>query len=376
MKKFLSFLIVLFATFFCLNSVFADEYKSYDYTFASDFTEGNNQQQSIIRCEYFNAEKAKSYIVDFFYKRIEGYGYKFWVDLTDGNTLVDANARDESVKVPGAISYFYLQDYILSTQDCPLYAAPYGNSYIFYNENNQEVEYSLELFKKKYNKDFCFYEFPNPSNEKWSMIIHKSPESFQGFKNEYTGAACPKYIGMELRMFLSGTFSEMGKAYDIVVAGDTIDVGRDCSLKYVPEFIDANPIYNFETSEFNCYVGNLTEKIDLNKDISIIDPNGEINYEGFFDDDVKKFISDAYFYIEIIAFVLVIAFSIRDYMNVIINSNQDEMKKSNSKLVKRIAILVIIILLPSLVRLLFRTFKVDIFGTNDPLGNNLRRENK
>ena len=74
----------------------------------------------------------------------------------------------------------------------------------------------------------------------------------------------------------------------------------------------------------------------------------------------------AYFIIEIIAILIAIALTIKDYAVAILNSNADEIKKANKNLITRLIVIIILLLLPSLINLLFKVFNIKAFNS-DPL---------
>ena len=87
----------------------------------------------------------------------------------------------------------------------------------------------------------------------------------------------------------------------------------------------------------------------------------------FFDSETSKFIKNAYFYLEILAALIIIGLTAKDYAVSILNSNQDEMKKSSSRLLTRIILLVVILVLPAIIKLVINLFNIEGFNYKDPL---------
>lgn len=75
-------------------------------------------------------------------------------------------------------------------------------------------------------------------------------------------------------------------------------------------------------------------------------------------------IKTAYFFLEILSIIIVVVLSVLDYSKTILSDNQDEMKKSNQKLVKRLIILVVIFLLPAIINMTLKVFNIEVEGFN------------
>lgn len=80
-------------------------------------------------------------------------------------------------------------------------------------------------------------------------------------------------------------------------------------------------------------------------------PDGDVEFT-----ELGQFMNDLFSLIKILTPVLVIALSTIDYVKAIASSNADEMKKANSRTVKRLVIGLIIFVLPFLLEVLFRLF--------------------
>lgn len=84
-----------------------------------------------------------------------------------------------------------------------------------------------------------------------------------------------------------------------------------------------------------------------------------------FTDEMVDIIKTAYFIIEMVGLAILIVFSALDYIKVFMGDNADELKKSNSKFIKRLIILVVLFLLPALVNVMLRLFKIDYVEGTD-----------
>ena len=93
---------------------------------------------------------------------------------------------------------------------------------------------------------------------------------------------------------------------------------------------------------------------------------GELDCDTLFA-DMADIIKDAYFILEIISILIVVIRTALDYSKVFLSDDKDQLKKANDKLIKRIVILIIILLLPALVNLFLRIFKIEGFNSENPL---------
>ena len=98
---------------------------------------------------------------------------------------------------------------------------------------------------------------------------------------------------------------------------------------------------NGDSGDFNC------KTIFVKKE----SPDGDVEFT-----ELGKFMNDLFALIKIATPVLVIALSTIDYVKAISSSNADEMKRANSRIVKRLVIGLIIFVLPFLLEVLFRLF--------------------
>ena len=73
---------------------------------------------------------------------------------------------------------------------------------------------------------------------------------------------------------------------------------------------------------------------------------------------------------EIIALILLVGLTVLDYAKVIMSGEQDEMKKSNKRLLTRIIIAALILLLPMLIKLILGVFHIEGIGSGDPTDPN------
>lgn len=93
---------------------------------------------------------------------------------------------------------------------------------------------------------------------------------------------------------------------------------------------------------------------------------GNIECEDIFDEETKEFISFIYFIITIAAIVLTIIMSVKDYAGVIINGDQDGIKKCNGKLIKRLLLVILLLLLPAIIKFVLNIFDIPFFNSDNP----------
>lgn len=105
----------------------------------------------------------------------------------------------------------------------------------------------------------------------------------------------------------------------------------------------------------------------VTRDNPIIDVDTEFTCNSIFTPEIADLIRKAYFAIEIIAIIILIGLSSLDYAKVILSGEQDEMKKTNQKLIKRLIIVVVIFLLPALINLILRVVHIEGFDSEHPL---------
>ena len=125
--------------------------------------------------------------------------------------------------------------------------------------------------------------------------------------------------------------------------------------------------YTFET-DFN--EEKLSQQLKLNinkmaKDIINVDTRTKFDC-GILSEFASE-IKTGYFIIEMLSIVLIVALSALDYAKIIMNDNQDEFKKENKKLVRRIILLVSLFLLPAILNFILGIFHIEGFNSDDPL---------
>ena len=140
---------------------------------------------------------------------------------------------------------------------------------------------------------------------------------------------------------------------------DTMDkVSKECNVKYNTGIsfdvekatVDMRAVYNDVLKARHA-------KIDFTSQYDC----------GIFNKEITDMIQTGYFIIELLAVVILVTFSILDYSKVILNGDADQMKKSNGNLFKRIVIVVVIFLLPAILNVALKLFKIEGFDSEQPL---------
>lgn len=106
---------------------------------------------------------------------------------------------------------------------------------------------------------------------------------------------------------------------------------------------------------------------DINHKRPIVDTESTFDCDSIFTKELVDLITGAYFVIEIGSIVITIVLTVLDYAKVILNSDQDGMKKSNKKLLTRLIIVVVLFLLPALVNFTLKLFNIEGFNSEHPL---------
>ena len=90
-------------------------------------------------------------------------------------------------------------------------------------------------------------------------------------------------------------------------------------------------------------------------------------YDCSFLTDVAGIIGDAYFILEMAGLAILVVLSVMDYLKVFLSDNADELKKANSRFIKRLIVAVLLFLLPALVNFSLRIFKIEGINSDHPL---------
>lgn len=123
-----------------------------------------------------------------------------------------------------------------------------------------------------------------------------------------------------------------------------------------------NVVHNKQELQNKIYnrIGTI-KKENINVDIT-----GTLDCDSLFA-DIATEIKTAYFFLEVLSIVLIVALSALEYAKIILNDNQDEFKKANKKLSRRLILLVTLFLLPAIINIVLRWFKIEGFNSENPL---------
>lgn len=148
---------------------------------------------------------------------------------------------------------------------------------------------------------------------------------------------------------------------------------KDLKDRYVERITDATMDYKTTCEqkyniELNLEAADVRAEIVKNMDeiVPKFENQIELSCDSIFS-DIANEIKTAYFFIEIIAIVLVIALSSLEYAKILMSDNQDEFKKANKKLIRRIILLVALFLLPAILNIILGLFKIEGFNSDNPL---------
>ena len=322
----------------------------------------------IITCSYYNEKNKEEFILEF-----ETKGQGVTVDGFNVNTYIKGaqkyNKLVQKKELPAnTIGENEIIDYMNYKAKCPAYAASYGKKGYVLSDNKESLsgsEFVLDLRRSRYNKDYCFYSYNN--GIEWGFFAKKGKMQFEQNNSE---KECPTTIITELDVSTTEDTYER-KFYGTDETGIALEVTKNKCESDARTFLQEK--YD-DPSGVKCYAGSLQDVQSSEgntEDPGKVD-NPVLDCNGLFDYETKQVINSAYFILEIIAILAVIGLTIKDYALAILNSNQDEIKKSNKRLLTRIIVLVVILLLPALINMTLKVFKVEVFNS-DPLCGTIKK---
>ena len=348
-KNFLKTFIIFISFFITMEISYAKLYTD----------ELMDTDEEVIKCDYYNKKQDETIRIAL--KKRDGM---LTVDMTKN---FSKNITEKIVPTGGTkpsnngMNKGEIIQYLATKGKCPAYAANFDDKYLFADESADLDGNSYILEKKSvlYDKDYCFYRF---SEKDWGFFLRK--DKLSELANNYEGQECPATIITELEESLQSDYPR--KFY-----GTDAESGMAITVLEKQCVSDTMNFFNDDSSAgIKCYQGKKEELKSnnpyKNQNMDPNTPNGELDCNGLFDAESKKFITGAYFIIEIIAVIFIVILTIKDYSFAILSSNQDEMKKNNKKLLTRVGILVALLLLPAILRLILRVFKIEAFNS-DPL---------
>ena len=365
MKKTIKTLIIIALIFISTETINATSY-SYDFV---------DENETILKCTY-----GDKYVVKF-----EVRNNNAQTDLYMNGNLKDKIAEDKDKKPSeNALNKNETSKYIMENGKCPEFLSIYKKKYVF-ADSKTDLEGSSEVYSKtrtKYDKNYCFYRFEinyfnwstnQRDTHKLGVFVKK--DKFSNFANTYEQEECPAALITEMQESTK-PMSELERKF---YASDTLDNDellkecRDDALQQIKDIyqddeIDDGPLCKIAPKQDLISDGSTDENENF-------DPTNEeqIGCDGLFDYETKKFISSAYFILQIIGVLILIAFTIKDYASAILNSNADELKKANKNLITRLIVLIILLLLPSLLNLLLKVFKIKAFNENPLCGTVIKQ---
>ena len=351
--------LLMFLLFFSTKSIVNAYAYEYRYEDVGD---------KIITCSYYNEKSKDEFILEFEVKgqskAVDGYNVNTYIKGAHKYNKL-ASKDDTPANTIGENKIINYMNYKMK---CPAYAASYGKKGYVLSDNKESLSGSktiLDLRRSRYNKDYCFYSYNN--GIEWGFFAKKSKMQFEQNNSE---KECPSIVVTELDVSTTEDTYER-KFYGTDETGIALEVIRNKCESDARTFLQKE--YD-DPSSVKCYAGTLQDLQTSGEnpdDPSNVD-NPILDCNGLFDHETKEVISGAYFILEIIAILAVIGLTIKDYALAILNSNQDEIKKSNKRLLTRIIVLVVILLLPALINMTLKVFKVEVFNS-DPLCGTVKK---
>ena len=298
-------------------------------------------------------------------------------DLKANPFTISADEKGKNVMTGGDAT-----NYMQYTGRCPKYAGYFTtgqNGYGFSNDDRdlKKADYVVRLKLEQPNQNYCHYSFKNVANPDldygWGFWYKKNIG--KALTNGYIPSGeCPAYVVTELDVTPWITDAGVNNTRRLYGADDGIalTVAQQVCAKEAGEYIEAKGGTDDEIKEAKCYTAEPTSYEDAPEGGSGEEIPTELDCDGLFDAETKNVISGAYFIIEVLAILIVIGLTIKDYSVAILNSNQDEIKKANKRLLTRLIVLVILLLLPALINLVLKLFKIEMFNS-DPLCGTIKK---
>lgn len=222
------------------------------------------------------------------------------------------------------------------------------NAEDYINSNNLLDEQIINNKINEYIQSFSNSKLEYNTSFPLNTIDDFSNYPFSG--STYTDKLYNKYIGR-----VKQCVEQQKASVEIKKKNDQLSEEQAANIdKSLNEFAD---VTNSKVSYIRDSV-NVSNKVDLDK---------KFDCSSVFTDDIVDLIRGAYFLIEIASIILVVVLSILNYATVVLDSEQDEMKKANKKLKTRLILLVVLLLLPVLVNTTLKLFNIEGFDSENPL---------
>ena len=351
--------LLMFLLFFSTKSIVNAYAYEYRYEDVGD---------KIITCIYYNEKSKDEFILEFEVKgqseTVDGYNVNTYIEGSHKYNKL-ASKDDTPANTIGENEIINYMNYKMK---CPAYAASYEKKGYVLSDNKESLSGSktiLDLRRSRYNKDYCFYSYNN--GIEWGFFAKKGKMQFEQNNSE---KECPSIVVTELDVSTTEDTYER-KFYGTDETGVALEVTKNKCESDARTFLQEK--YD-DPSGVKCYAGSLQDVQSSGgntEDPGKVD-NPVLDCNGLFDYETKQVINSAYFILEIIAILAVIGLTIKDYALSILNSNQDEIKKSNKRLLTRVIVLVVILLLPALINMTLKVFKVEVFNS-DPLCGTIKK---
>lgn len=364
MKKSKSKLILFLLMLMICNNVHAIKMK--------DLVDSND---TIIQCDY--VFKSGDEVKDTIYLQLKGTNvtnttlddFEWFMNIggAQADPTKEIYIMGEKLPEDNVFNIYSSIEYTINNLKCPSYLGYYKSDkkYALTSTKPQNATkvYELSNPSQVYNKNYCYYTFGDKG-----LIIKNDPNilnQLRPFDKEILPSTCSDNIIVPINLYWEYQGEYDLYVYPVTQKDPNMSMLKDVCSGKTSEGIDP-------TLDYNCSIGKRTLKdIDENghagEDKSKVKTLEEINCDVIFDDETKKFISDMYFWIEVVAIVLTVIITAKDYAFAILNSNNDAMKKTNGQLITRIIIIVIILILPLVVKTIFKIVKIEGINATDPL---------
>lgn len=276
-------------------------------------------------------------------------------DEEDNKNLEFLSLMDPGFKYDSSISYKenslkncdYLKSKLDGEELSQQYSKQLNSSDYISKYYTDVIDVSLQDLAFGYKYSYA-YKFNNLKN-------------IMSYNNKLTGDIVFRNIVFDA----DKTFKDVGQIPVVNASRIALKVASVCNEDHMtnhPE--DGNNEY------INYNANNFTNTVKEDYEIYLFkDPKIEFidEYDCSFLTDVADLISHGYFILEMAGLVILIVFSVMDYVKIFLNDNSDELKKANTNLFKRLIIAVLLFLLPALVNFVLRIFKIEGVNSDHPL---------
>lgn len=245
------------------------------------------------------------------------------------------------------------------------------------SSSSSNIELKLYLHKNTKNNKDNYYSHIDDLNAKWGVGNIDQPNNLTNVYSENNGVTYvsyidPKSLNCPSNIYSGEYFLPYDKGGNAVYnqGGNRKEYTQNSNYNFghghaqnlkktTYTLVNKETIDTFKKCEEEIAKSAEEEIPDFGEDI-------KVTCDDLLSTDLRKTINKILTYIRILVPILVIVLGIVDFSSAVFSSKEEEMKKAQSRFVKRLIIAVIIFLTPSLINLLLdlanSAWKSDMFG--------------